>query len=75
MLEVDIVNSVIRVMPDWTTIVWQLVNTLFLIGLIVFIFYIVLKLPKTLKRISVIEKKVNNIEEILKKIENKMNKQ
>ncbi|WP_427340967.1 hypothetical protein [Caloranaerobacter sp. DY30410] len=58
MLESDIVNSVIKVMPDWTTVVWQLVNTLILIGLIVLIFYIVFKLPKTLKRILVIENKV-----------------
>lgn len=62
----------INVTPNLIAIVWQLANTLFIVGLIALIFYLVLKLPKSLKRISVIERKVNSIEETLERIEKNM---
>lgn len=67
-------NYDINVTPNWIAVVWQLVNTLFLVGLVALIFHLVFKLPKLLKRISVIESKVNNIEETLERIENNMSK-
>lgn len=65
-------NYFINVKPDWIQIILQLVSILFLIGLIASFFYLVFKLPKSLKRISLIENKVNKIEEILKRIEDNM---
>lgn len=65
-------NFDIKVIPSWTDIVMQLVSTLFLIGLIALFIYFVFKLPKSLKKISVLQEKVENIEETLKRIEDKV---
>lgn len=74
MLDGDIVNYDIKAVSEWTTVVGQLLNTLFLIGLVGLFFYIIFKILKSLKRISIIESKVYKIEETLKRIEKDINK-
>lgn len=53
-------------------IIWQLINTIFLIGFIYAIYYLIFKLPKKMKerdrRIDELERKINDMNDKLDKM-------
>ena len=54
---------------SWT-IIFQLLNTVLWIGIIYIMYFFVFKLPK---RIKITEEKIDKIESMIQRIENKLN--
>ncbi|MCR1897910.1 hypothetical protein NSA47_02770 [Irregularibacter muris] len=59
---------------SWVTIIFQIANTLILIGFVALFFYLVFKVLKSIKKTAKIENKVNDLEKSIQNLENQINK-